>query len=97
MFLAQGGGPKMDFEVEIIELKRRVGDLEGAVSVLSGNMGSIHPELVQLKQLTSQNFDKMDVLMGRFVQRLDTMNSQVWSLRDDLPDLMSGIFKSQVD
>lgn len=87
----------MDLEREITDLKRRVGHLEGAVSVLSGHIENVHPELIQLKDLTSRSFDKMDTLMSRFVQRLDTMNTQVWSLRDDLPELMSVALKQRAD
>ena len=84
----------MDVEHEIKDLKRRVGDLEGAVSVMTGQLGNVHPELVQLKELTARHFDNMDGLMSRFVKRLDTMNTQVWSLRDDLPALIADGVKS---
>ena len=78
----------MDFEIEIKDLKRRVGDLEGAVNVLGGQVGSIHPEIMHLKELTVRSFDTMDGAMSRFVKRLDTMNTQIWSLRDDFPAMM---------
>ncbi len=79
----------MDVEREIKDLKRRVGDLEGAVNVLAGQLGQIHPDLVELKDLSTARFDVLDGAMGRFINRLDTVNAQVWSLRDDLPDLLS--------
>jgi hypothetical protein len=79
----------MDVEREIKDLKRRVGDLEGAVNVLAGQLGQIHPDLVELKDLSAARFDIIDGAMGRFINRLDTVNAQVWSLRDDLPDLLS--------
>ena len=78
----------MNFESEINDLKRRVGDLEGAVNVLAGQVGSVHPEIVQLKELTVRGFDAWDGAMTRFVKRLDTMNTQIWSLRDDFPALI---------
>ncbi len=78
----------MDVEHEIAELKRRVGDLEGAVNVLSGQMSKVHPNLVALTDTTGRRFDQLDGLIGRAVARLDTLNTQVWSLRDDLPNLV---------
>jgi hypothetical protein len=79
----------MDVEFEIRDLKRRVGDLEGAVNVLAGHVGGVQPELLALRNLTASHFDKFEVTMGSFVKRLDTMNTQIWSLRDDFPDLLS--------
>ena len=54
----------MDIEHEIRELKRRVGELEGAVNVVAGQVGKV-------------------------ADRLDTLNTQLWSLRDDMPDLVT--------
>lgn len=78
----------MDIEAELLQLKRRVDDLEGAINVLAGQVRAVHPELLALKTETSRRFDATDVQMGRLLQRLDTMNDQVWSLRDDLPMLI---------
>lgn len=78
----------MDFEKEIMELKRRVDDLEGAVNVLAGRLGSVHPEIVSLKTATAQRFDGVDAGMGRLIKKLDDVNTQVWSLRDDFPGLL---------
>lgn len=79
----------MDVEFEIAELKRRVGDLEGAVNVLTGQMSKVHPELVALTDATGRRFDRLDGLIDRAVSRLDTLNTQVWSLREDLPSLVT--------
>lgn len=78
----------MDIENEIRLLKRRVDDLEGAVNVLSGHLGSIGPEVADLKSVSVERFDTVDETMRRLSQRLDTMNTQIWSLRDDLPALL---------
>lgn len=77
----------MDFEAELKHLKQRLDDLEGTVHALAGQFHAIHPELVALKNETSRRFDAADSLMARIVSRLDTVNTQVWSLRDDLPIL----------
>lgn len=79
----------MDFEAEIDALKRRIGDLEGAVNVLSGRFSMVHPELQAVKQQSHEGFDRMEIAIDRVLARLDTMNTQVWSLRDDLPQLIS--------
>jgi hypothetical protein len=79
----------MDVETEIAELKRRVGELEGAVTVLSGHISKVHPDLLVLTGTAQKRFDTVDAMMHRVFDRLDTMNTQVWSLRDDLPVLVS--------
>ena len=79
----------MDIQAEISDLKRRVGDLEGAVSVLTGHLSRVHPDLVLLQQQTAQNFDKVGNVMERLVGRMDTIGTHVWSLRDDLPALLA--------
>ncbi|MBA4173517.1 MAG: hypothetical protein C0511_12935 [Hyphomicrobium sp.] len=78
----------MDVEDEIRQLRQRVGDLEGAVNLLNGQMSSLHPDLVKLNDLAVKNFDAIDVTLARFMKRLDSMNTQVWGLRDDLPQLV---------
>lgn len=75
----------MDIEAELRHLKRRVDDLEGVVNDLTGQFRAIHPELMALKSETARRFDVADGQMVRIVNRLDSVNTQVWSLRDDLP------------
>jgi hypothetical protein len=81
----------MDVKAEIDDLKRRVGDLEGALNVLSGQFGKLHPEVIAAKRESKDGFDRMDTAMSRMISRLDTVNTQVWSLRDDLPLLMRDV------
>lgn len=78
----------MDIEAEIHDLKRRVGDLEGAVNVLAGQIGRLHPDLTTLRQQSASRFDGIDRVMDGIVKRLDQVNLQVWSLRDDFPHLV---------
>ena len=84
----------MEIEDEIIQLKRRVGDLEGAVSVLTGHVGKVHPELVALTSSAALRFDKVEGLVNRVADRLDTLNTQLWSLRDDMPQLVAVALQS---
>jgi hypothetical protein len=85
----------MDVETELKHLKQRVDDLEGVVNTLAGQFRAVHPELIALKAETSRRFDAADGLMARIVSRLDTVNSQVWSLRDDLPMLFRRALKDR--
>ena len=78
----------MDLEAEVLQLRRRVDDHEGAVNVLAGQVQATRPELVALKTEAMRRFDAADGQMGRIVQRLDMINTQVWRLRDDLPALL---------
>ncbi len=52
-------------------------------------MRDVHPELVAIRGETTRHFSSSDELMQRIVQRLDTMNTQVWGLRDDLPEMLA--------
>lgn len=78
----------MNFESELLQLKRRVEALEGAFSVLTTHFADVHPQLLALRAETVARFEAAETQAGRVMQRLDTMNSQVWSLRDDLPMLL---------
>jgi hypothetical protein len=87
----QAGNRRMDVELEIDDLKRRVNDLEGAVNVLSGQFGKLHPELLAVKRQNIEGFDRVETAVSRVIVRLDTINTQVWSLRDDLPGVIQGM------
>ncbi len=79
----------MDVEAEIDDLKRRVGDLEGAVNVLMGQFGKIHPEMLAIKRESADGFQRMAAATASVLARVDTLNTQVWSLRDDLPMMLN--------
>ncbi|MGE0765899.1 MAG: hypothetical protein AB7L90_05510 [Hyphomicrobiaceae bacterium] len=78
----------MDFEAELKHLKRRMDDLEGIVNAVAVQFRAIHPELAALKAETSRRFDAADDAIARIANRLDSVNTQIWSLRDDLPILL---------
>ncbi len=84
----------MDVEAEINDLKRRVGDLEGAVNVIAGKLGSVHPEIVALSSATAKRFDRVEEATGHISVQLDDVSSQVWSLRDDFPELLGSAIKA---
>ncbi len=79
----------MDVESEIKDLKRRVGDLEGALNVLASQVAKVDPHLVALSAKHEERFDKIEELVGKTNGRLDLLNTQLWSLRDDLPALLA--------
>lgn len=87
----------MDIETEINELKRRVGELEGAVNSLNGQFARVHPEIVHFRQEIDHRFSESERMMTRIVSRLDTINTQMWGLRDDLPDMLRRVLKSSKD
>mgnify|MGYP001235092208 CR=1 FL=1 len=87
----------MDLEAELKSLKQRMDDLEQAVNSIAGQFQAMHPELMALKAETCRRFDASDQMMARIVSRLDTVNTQVWSLRDDLPLLMRRALAAQIE
>lgn len=87
----------MDLEAEINHLKRRVGDLEGTVNLLIGQIGRLPGDLSSLQSETGRRFDKLEVAFERIAGRMDDMNAQVWSLRDDLPALLISSLRANRD
>lgn len=78
----------MDFEAEILDLKRRVSDLEGALTVFTGQLKTVHPELLAFKQDAGNRFQRMTDVLSGMERRLAGVEIQVWSLRDDLPAIV---------
>jgi hypothetical protein len=78
----------MNMEAEILDLKRRVGDLEGALSVLTGQLRTVHPELLAFKQDAGDRFERVTSVLTGLEHRLGGLEIQLWSLRDDLPDIV---------
>lgn len=78
----------MNFEAEILALERRVGDLEGAISVLTGQLRLVHPEIIAWTAEARDRVGRLDNALNSIGSRLEKMELQVWSLRDDLPDIV---------
>lgn len=83
----------MNMEAEILDLKRRVGDLEGALSVLTGQLRTVHPELMAFKMDAGDRFERMTGALTGLERRLAGVEVQVWSLRDDLPAIVRSAVK----
>lgn len=85
----------MDVEAEISDLKRRVGDLEGAITLLAAQVRGINPELHGLRSEISSSLERVNLVLARlddkldgFLARMGRVELQVWSMRDDLPELI---------
>ena len=75
----------MDIEQEFRDLRQRVGDLEGVIGALNGQVGQIQPDVMNLGAVMRTRFDTCDGTLQKALARLDLMNTQIWSLRDDMP------------
>lgn len=91
----------MDIEAEIRDLKKRVDDLEGAFNVLTGQLRAVSPTLMSLGNETRDRFDRvestlrgLDAQVGSVGTRMNGLELQVWSLRDDLPALIGAAVRS---
>jgi hypothetical protein len=84
----------MDLEAEILSLKRRVGDLEGAMGLLLGQVGRLPADILALQTDGARRFVSIEAQFRLVIDRLDSVNAQVWSLRDDLPEMIVASLKS---
>jgi gamma-glutamylcyclotransferase (GGCT)/AIG2-like uncharacterized protein YtfP len=66
----------LDIEAEIRELKRRVGELEGAFTFLTQQVRAVHADLLEFRKDT--------------VERLDRIEHALGALRSDLPHIIAG-------
>lgn len=78
----------MEIETEIDDLKRRVCDLEGAGHLFRCQSGDVPADLLTLKVEIAAGLQRLEAAVVRAIGRIDTINTQVWSLRDDLPELI---------
>lgn len=85
----------MNVEAEIRELKKRVDDLEGAFGVLTGQVRNVYPELTHFRTEARESFAgfgnvllRVDSRLDDFLNRMGKVELQVWSMRDDLPELI---------
>ncbi len=73
---------------ETADLRRRVERVESLLGDVSLHVGHIRPELDALGGSQKAGFIEAHGLLRGAIARLDTLNSQVWSLRDDLPQIL---------
>jgi archaellum component FlaC len=64
----------MDIERELSDLQRLIRDLQVSVAALTTKSNALNSEVLSIADGTRR--------------RLDTLNAQVWALRDDMPLLL---------
>jgi hypothetical protein len=96
----------MDVESEILDLKRRVGELEGGFGFLTQQEG-VHRDLLGFQQQTNRRFDaiddrfdsidgRLDRIDGRLDRtdgRLGQLEAQVCQLREELPTVVGDVMR----
>jgi hypothetical protein len=85
----------MNFEAEIRDLKRRVGEIEGSFGFLTQQIKTVHKDLLAFQEKTEQRFDQVD---GQFKKvgdrfdkidgRLDHLDRGLRVLRTDMPKIV---------
>jgi predicted nuclease with TOPRIM domain len=90
----------MDVEAEILDLKRRVGELEGGFGFLTQQVQGVHRDLLGFQQQTNRRFDKVDERLdrvegrlGRVEGRLDRVEAEVRQLREELPTVVGDVMR----
>jgi archaellum component FlaC len=90
----------MNVEAEIPDLKRRVGELEGAFGFLMQQVKSVHRDLLGFQAKTEQHFeringqfDKVDGRLDKADGRLDRLEKEVRELRKDLPGIVGNTMR----
>ena len=78
----------MNFDVQLGELDKRMLRLEQTVGALVGQLERLGPELAAIRNEASDLGTSTAETMQRIVTRIDLVNTQVWSLRDDLPTML---------
>jgi septation ring formation regulator EzrA len=66
----------MDVEAEIRDLKRRVGELEGSYSFLSGQLRDVHRSVLGFQAQTDARFDRVDERFDGVEARFDGVDAR---------------------
>ncbi len=80
----------MDVEAEIRDLKRRVGELEGAFGFRTGQVRDVHRSLLSFQEETNARFDRVDARFDRVESEVGVLKDDVRRLREDLPSIVGG-------
>lgn len=90
----------MDVEAEILDLKRRVGELEGGFGFLTQQVQGVRRDLLGFQKQTNRRFDAIDGKLGRVEGRLDRVETEVRgvkadlaSLREELPTVVGDVMR----
>jgi hypothetical protein len=89
----------MDVEAEIRDLKRRMGELEGGFGFLTGQLRTVHLNLLSFQEQTNGRFDKVEGRLDAVEGRLGRVENEVRLLREELPtvvgDAMREVLREQ--
>ena len=78
----------MDMEAEILDLKRRVGELEGGFGFLTQQVQGVHRDLLGFQEQTNRRFDKVEGDIKGVKAEVREVKADVASLRTDLPSIV---------
>lgn len=81
----------MDYDAEIRDLKRRVGELEGGFGFLTNQVRDVHRDLLGFQQAAEQRFDKVDRRFNSVDQRFDGVDRRFDKLDQKVDRLDSKI------
>ena len=70
----------MDYDAEIRDLKRRVGELEGGFGFLTNQVRDVHRDLLGFQQATEQRFDSVDRRFDKLDQKVDRLDGRMENL-----------------
>jgi hypothetical protein len=84
----------MNVEAEIRDLKRRVGELEGAFGFLTQQVKGVHKDLLAFQQKTEEGFDGMNRRLDKMDGRLDLLERGQRALRNELPKIVGDAVRS---
>jgi hypothetical protein len=83
----------MDVEVEIRDLKRRVGELEGSFGfgLLTHQISSLHKDLLAFEARTEQRFNKVDERFDCLEGKVDGLDRKIDSLDRKIDAKVDGL------
>ena len=97
----------MDVESEIRDLKRRVGELEGAFGFLTGQVRDVHRSLLGFQEGTEERFDGLQQKVDGLDRKVDGLDRKVDGLDrrvdgldrkvDELPRALAEVVRAEFD
>ncbi len=83
----------MDMEAEILDLKRRVGELEGGFGFLTQQVQGVHRDLLGFQEQTNRRFDKVETRLDRVETEVRGVKADLASLRKELPTVVGDVMR----
>ena len=77
----------MDYDAEIRDLKRRVGELEGGFGFLTNQVRDVHRDLLGFQQAAEQRFDGVDQRFDGVDRKLDGVDRRLDGLNQKVDRL----------